>query len=97
MPKFFKLATLLIGLSALLLAVAANTYTYTKRSYKEVGFNNGKIHANFELMKKIKEAAHPLNQCGEFARGGDKVKLIEVKAEVIYLIGHPDGGYMFCE
>lgn len=97
MHRFLKLMLISIGISALFLAVVAYTYAYTKRSYNEVGFNDGQIHANTEVMKKIREVAAPLKQCNELAGGGDSVKLIEVKSEAIYIMESSDNGYLFCE
>lgn len=87
-----------ISIVAVMIAVAVGggyAYSETKKSYRQVGFNDGVVAANVEVIKLIRAAGVGSEDCSLHA-SRKLVELARAKSDSIYMVKDAQG-VSFCE
>ena len=79
------------------LILAVFVYYKTKGSYWAVGFNDGSIQTNMEVIERIKSAVGKINACKNHEDSFERVEILRVKTNFLYLIKSKDGYIEFCQ
>lgn len=85
----------LLLMVAILIAAVPYTYVSTKKSYRKVGFNDGVVAANVELIKVLRMNGSGKSDCS-LHRGEALTELARAKSDAVYLKKTPEG-VLFCE
>jgi hypothetical protein len=96
---FFSIPLLINVVICITISVALCTYVYyeTKKSYWNVGFNDGTIQANTDMLEKTTEMIGEISKCNFNDENLEHIELLRVKAEFLYLVKSKDGCLHFCK
>lgn len=86
-------AVLLVALVIVMIFGGRYAYTETKKSYREVGFNDGVVAANVEVIKLVREIGVEPVDCSLY-EDRKLVELARAKSDSIYIQGC-SGGIIF--
>lgn len=92
-PRSAYLTITVLALS--LVVVTYFVYTYTREAYRSVGFNDGQIYQQEQLMQSIRKSVR-MHECDDY-KGMRSTKFLSVKAETINALIAEDGSVRFCE
>lgn len=85
----------IVALFVLFAVVLRCVYTETRQSYKAVGFNDGQIYQQEQLLKKI-QLSVAIQECLNYQSASKPVEFLTIKADTIYMITIDGNRVQFC-
>jgi len=70
-------------------------YAQTKDAYRSVGFNDGQIYQQEQLLKKIQQTV-TIENCNIYLATSKSIEFLTIKTDSIFLIVSSDNRAQFC-
>ncbi len=96
-PYFFKKFILICVVIGIVVSLIAYLYYQTKQSYWAVGWNDGSIETNLKLLHIIRDSSGKIHDCKDIDNSIERIEILRVKTEFLYLVKHKDGRFDFCQ